>query len=594
MEHRGTEFNLPSVHNSEMVKNRRKVLYIILGILGFIIVLAAGASIWISHNYKGIIMARLPQMVTENTDGLYRVELGDISINILTRKVTLKNVHFYADPKKVAELKRDNICPRTTYNFTVPEAVAGGVNWKALATDNTFRCKYVIINNPSTLFEGRPRGDTSRMKKGDKKPLIIRSDKIIINNPSIVYSYADDSNKFSLKVKGGKIELNDWLLDTKKGLDTSAFLFAHNSVVNFDSFFYKKENGSYSMSSAGIGFSTGQRDLVLEHMQLKLIGKKEEFYKRFGEQKEIYDFHFPRIKFSGLNWKDLINGRQLETDTMTMYNPDLSLYFSRKYPASRTSKVGNYPHQLLRSLGLKTNIRHLMISNGKFSYTEQNEITSKEATITFANIKGAIKNVTNIDTIIAQNDQCYVALDGKYQQNARLTANFVLSLSDPKGFFTLDGTVKNIHAEDINQTTKTLALTEVRAFNMSQLDMHIEGNETYGKGTVTMLYDQLELAFLKMSDEDNKPDTLGLGMLSFLANKLALFPANPMPGKEVRHMTTYVKRDAYKGFFNLIWKNIFQGAKNTALRAPDLVANIQEKRNPEKKGILKKIFGKKR
>ncbi len=577
-----------------MVKNRRKALYIILGIFGFILALTAGASIWIAHNYKGIIMARLPAMVAENTDSLYRVELGDISINILTRKVTLKNVHFYADPRKVAELKSKNICPRTTYNFTVPEAFAGGVNWKALASDNTFKCSYLTINNPSTLFEGRPREDTSRMKKSGKKPLVIRAGKIIINNPDIAYSYAEEDNKFKLRVKGGKIELNDWLLDTKIGLDTSAFFFAHNSVVNFDSFFYQKENGSYTMSSAGIGFSTGQRDLILEHMQLKLVGKKEEFYKRFGEQKEIYDFHFPRIRFSGINWKDLINGRQLETDTMTMYNPQLSLYFSRKYPASRTSKVGNYPHQLLRSLGLKTNVRRLVVNDGQFSYTEQNEITSKEATITFVHIKGTMKNVTNIDTIIGKNDKCNVTLDGKYQQNARLTANFQFSLSDPKGYFTLDGTVKNIHAGDINQTTKALALTEVRTFNMSQLDMHIEGNETYGKGNITMLYDGLELAFLRLGDEKDKGEPKGIGMLSFLANKLALFPANPMPGKEVRHMTTYVKRDAYKGFFNLIWKNIFQGAKNTALRAPDLVANIQEKQNPEKKGILRKIFGKKR
>jgi hypothetical protein len=577
-----------------MIKNKRKALYIFLGIIGFILVLAGSASLWVSYHYKGILMARIPVMVSENTDGLYKVEVGDISINIITRKITIRNVHFYADPAKIAELKQQNICPRTTYNFTVPEAVAHGINWRAIIADHNFKCGYITINNPATLFEGRPRGDTSRMKKNDKKPLVIQAGKIYINNPDITYSYKDDSTQYSLRVKGGKVELTDWLLDTKKGLDTGSFLFAHNSVVNFDSFFYKKENGAYNMSSAGIGFSTGQRDLTLEHMELKLVGKKEDFYKRVGEQKEIYDFHFPRIRFSGLNWKDLINGRQLETDTMTMYDPELSLYFSRKYPASKTSKVGNYPHQLLRSMGLKTNIRHLLVNNGTFKYTEENEITNKEATITFEGIKGVLKNVTNIDTIISKNDKCTIALDGRYQQNGRLTANFVLSLSDPKGFFTLDGSAKNIHAEDINQTTKTLALTEVRAFNMSRLDMHIEGDQTYGKGSVTMLYDGLELAFLKISDENNKADSKGLGMLSFLANKLALYPANPMPGKEVRHMTTYVKRDAYKGFFNLIWKNIFQGAKNTALRTPDLVANIQEKRNPEKKGILKKIFGKKR
>ena len=99
---------------------------------------------------------------------------------------------------------------------------------------------------------------------------------------------------------------------------------------------------------------------------------------------------------------------------------------------------------------------------------------------------------------------------------------------------------------------------------------------------------------MKINDETKKPEKKWLAVLSFVANQVALFPANPMPDKEVRSVSTYVKRDAYKDFFNLIWKNIYQGARNTALRTPDLVNNLKEKKNPEKKGILRKVFSKNR
>lgn len=508
--------------------------------------------------------------------------------------LTLKNVHFTPDSGKVAELKKVHKCPHLLVEFTMPEIHADGINWRNLAQNISFDCRHITVYNPTTLLSGRPKEDTTSSTPQKKGIETFGARIIDIINPTITYHYSNDSTEYTLKVKGGKVRFNDWKLDTRKGMDTSTFLFAHNSVINFDSFSYYKKNSSYNISSAGIGLSTGNRDLTLKHVVLKLTSRKDEYYKKIGEQREIYDFHFPEVRFAGLNWKDLINGVQLYSDTMNIYNPELGLYYSRKYPAPKTTKVGNYPHQLLRSMGLKLNIKTLNIENGDFKYTEENEITNKEATISFSHVKGVLKNVTNIDTLINKNDKCTVNMHCHYMQDGDITANFQLLLSDPKGAFVIDGVARNIQARDIDQTTKTLALTEVRSFNMSQLDMHIEGDQTYGKGLITMRYTGLELAFLKLNSETNKPDERGLGMLAFLANKLVLFPSNPMPGKEVRSVSTYVKRDAYKGFFNLIWKNIFQGAKNTAMRGPDLVDNIKEKQNPEKKGLLRKLFSKNR
>ena len=106
-----------------------------------------------------------------------------------------------------------------------------------------------------------------------------------------------------------------------------------------------------------------------------------------------------------------------------------------------------------------------------------------------------MKNVTNIDSIIQRNNKCTINLKGKYMNNGDLSANFVLLLSDPLGYFKLDSTVKNIEAEDITQNSKVLALTEVKSFQMSQMNLHVEGDQIYGKGNVTMLYNGLELAF---------------------------------------------------------------------------------------------------
>lgn len=584
-----------------MLKNKRKKLHIGLWIAGILLVAIGIFSFWVSYHYKRIIREQLPSIVAKNTDSLYRVSLGDISINVLTRTVTLKNVRFAPDSQRRAFFKLNNRLPATLLSVAVTEIHIAGIEWENLAANSSFDCKYIIINSPSVLIDGAPKpldsltGKDTSTKKGAIET--ISAGKIDILNPTVTYHYVSDSSDYTLWTKGGKILLSDWKLEPGKGLDTSTFFFARNSEIILDSFNYIKKGSQYGIGAAGLAFSTTNNSLGLKKVFVKITGSKEDFYKDAGQQKDIYDLYFPTISIAGLDWKGLLNRGTLTADTMNIADPSLEIYFSRLYAPNTKSKVGNYPHQLLSKIGLHLDIRTMRLTNGHFKYTEMSAVTHKEGSIRFEQVNGTMNNVTNIDTLIAKNDKCYIKLKGKYMDRGDIAATFMLLLSDKKGYFTVDGTATNIDAADVNQPAKALALTEVSSFHLNKLDMHVEGNEDYGKGNFTMLYDDLNITFLKIN-EDNQTDKKGKGALSFLANTLALYPSNPMQGKEVRQITTYIKRDPLKGFFSLIWKNVFMGAKNTALRSPELVENVKgavKAETPEKKkGFLKKIFGKKK
>jgi hypothetical protein len=73
-------------------------------------------------------------------------------------------------------------------------------------------------------------------------------------------------------------------------------------------------------------------------------------------------------------------------------------------------------------------------------------------------------------------------------------------------------------------------------------------------------------------------------LLSFLANKILLYPANPMPGEATRTATTAIRRQPNRSFFNLIWSNIYEGIKATAIRNTELAKAINQK----KKGVRSK------
>lgn len=584
-----------------MLKNKRKSLHIGLWITGLLLAATGIFSFWVSYHYKNIIRQQLPSLVAKNTDSLYNVSLGDISINVLTRTVTLKNVRFAPDSVRRDFLKQNNRLPAKLLSVAITEIHIAGIEWENLASNSSFDCKYIIINSPTILIDGAPKPLDSLTGKdtSTKKAAIemISAGKIDILNPIVTYHYVSDTSDYSLWIKGGKVLLSDWKLETGKGLDTSTFFFARNAEIALDSFNYVKKGSPYGIGASGLAFSTAGKSIDLRKVFIHITGSKENFYKEAGQQKDIYDLFFPSIKIAGLDWKGLLNKGTLHADTMQIADPSLEIYFSRLYAPNTKSKVGNYPHQLLTKIGLPLDIQTMQLTNGHFKYTEMSATTHKEGVIRFEQVSGTMNNITNIDTLIAKNEKCYIKLKGKYMDHGDIAATFMLLLSDKKGYFTVDGTAINVDAADVNQPAKALALTEVTSFHLNKLDMHVEGNEDYGKGKFTMLYDDLNITFLKMN-EDNKTDKKGKGALSFLANTLALYSSNPMPGKEVRQITTSIKRDPYKGFFSLIWKNVFMGAKNTALRSPELVENVKgavKAETPEKKKtFLRKIFGKKK
>ena len=74
-----------------------------------------------------------------------------------------------------------------------------------------------------------------------------------------------------------------------------------------------------------------------------------------------------------------------------------------------------------------------------------------------------------------------------------------------------------------------------------------------------MKYEDLKVDVLKRDDDSKKIEKKGL--TSFLANTIVK-NSNPDKGN-LRKETPHYDRDIQKSFFNLVWKTIFTGMKET-------------------------------
>lgn len=568
----------------------------IAGIVVLVLLLAAGGyAAWFSAHYKGIIKKKLPLWVARATDSLYKVEVQDISINLATRRVTVTGLRLYPDTARLTQLRRWQTAPQTVFNIEVPSLHVSGVQWATILTDKELRCNALTLQDPTVLIDLVPV-DTQKIPIKEKREPAIQQigfGSITLRNPTIAYGSTKSGDSSELRVAGGTITFYNWELDTQRPADTTRILLAESAVLAVDTFSYTKQGDPYLISCAGIYGSTADDTLNLTDFRVTTTVDKTEFYSMVGHQKDLFNAYFPRLSLQGMSWRQMLNGGQLMVDRLAAPDARLSIYFSRMPPPNPESKLGKYPHQILQKIKLPLLIKTIRLDNGRFTYTEVAQKSGKAGELLFENISGDITNATNIPALTAANNECVVDMKGTFMGGSPVQATFQFDLTDPAGGFAVEGHLQNMQGPALNRLTKPLALAEVKSLNIKSLDVYIEGNEREGSGEVRFVYSGMDIVLQGVdTTAQGKKEIEDKEVLSFLANSLILYPNNPMEGEPVRTATTYVQRDQYKSFFNLIWKNIFDGVKQTAVRS-DAVLEAMEANGEgkKKKGFFRRLFG---
>ena len=176
-----------------------------------------------------------------------------------------------------------------------------------------------------------------------------------------------------------------------------------------------------------------------------------------------------------------------------------------------------------------------------------------------------------------------------------LSIKFELGLKDTTGKFMVDGYLKDLGGDEVTPQAQAFTIVKVTSFHLQEMDMHIEGDQTYSKGDFTVLYHDLKISLFKF---DTKHREGKKGTLAFLGSSLLLYTDNPLPGKDVRKVSTSFARDTTKGFVNTLWQHMYRAAKKTAMREKVLITVTDgpetSKGEKPKKGLLKRLFGKKK
>lgn len=440
---------------------------------------------------------------------------------------------------------------------------------------------------PKTLYE---------LIKPDINNINIR--RISVSDADVTYKtvHQQTEQKASWHFENTGVILDDIVVDSAAHQDTARVWYAGNLQVSLGSFNMNSSNSIYKFSTKNTDYNFKKRTAVIEELKMLPAISKAEFNKRMGHEADLFTISVPAISIENFNASAMLVDDKLEAEQISLQEPDIDIYKDKTAGTDYRNKVGKYPHQLLLKADVQIKVKKVTVSKGKLVVTQKSLKTGENGSFKFNNVHGNIVNITNQADDIAANHWCRANLSAAFMGPNAMNAIFAFDLAANNGHFVTDASLASLHPDNINPAFRALARAELESFKLDKLKYHVEGNDNYAVGDLTLLYHDLKLNVLKKRDENGEFKKKGL--ISLLANLFKLYDNNPMPGEAERKASNIrEERLPNKNYFGLIVRTLLRCTQEIAIKGenkslPGMTANKpgndkKDKKDDKKSGKKK-------
>ena len=366
------------------------------------------------------------------------------------------------------------------------------------------------------------------------------------------------AEKSKYKLGNISIKINQMQADEIMQLQDHPIDYTKEVQVSCDKISLSSKDGFYNYVANNITLNSLKKQLDIGSIIVKPLLSEKTFASRSHFQKDRYDLLLKGIALKNIDMKNLLD-KKIFASNLTVENTSVKIYHDLTKPLSSKSKVGNYPSQMLKKWQVPVNISNATLSNVFIRYKEREKITDSSGIVTFENSNLHIANITNVDSAIQKNNAATISFNSSLLGKIPVKGQFIFYLTGNGGNFAVNGHVSGFDALALNKVAVPMALMRLNTGAINGIDFNFKGNDSGAHGHFVMKYDNLKVDVLK-EDKDSKEITKK-GLKSFFANVLVK-NSNPANG-DLREKDPSFDRDIHKSFFNLIWKTIFTGMKET-------------------------------
>jgi hypothetical protein len=540
----------------------------IAGIFLTLIIILGGFSMYFSIRWKPVLTQKIKDLVYNGSDHLYSLNFKDIHLNLLTGSVTVDSILLAPDTAVFNERKKSGEAPTHLFSVKLEKLQLRRISILTIYFKKKIEMNDIILEHPSiNMIYNKVYKKPTPVK--DRRTLYERISKTLksvhiegIKIEDADFDYVSGATGQILNsVKHLNVHVKDLLLNENSKSDTTRFYYTKDISFEMTGYHSLSKNKMYTMKVDTITGSAIGRTVHVRGLKMIPMYPDIQFSKMLKTQKDRYDLAFDQIDFRGVNFYRLNIRGVLQAKSLRIKNGNAKIFMNREMPPGHGDKSGNFPHMALKRLPIETTIDTLQLRGVNVAYTEYNPISREKGTVHIDRLTGNIYNVTNDSASLSKNRYAVAELDAYMIRAAQLHIRINFDLLAKNAAFTFKGNVGKMDMVKLNPLSKALGLVTIESGQIQKIDFDVKANAKGSRGTMHMYYNNLKIELLK-EGEDGKP-TKKKGLLSFLANTLIVKDENPAKGKPLRTADIVFERPPGASFFNLLWKSVFIGMRET-------------------------------
>ncbi len=547
---------------NNLVKKRSGFLYILIPALLIFI----GLLGWQFYKYK-LANKNITKLVDEKSNGLYSIHYDSLFIDELSGILHVKNIKIIPDTDVYNQLVKGKKNPSVLLRLSIPSLdIIRLQTPKALLSKQIDGNKIEISNADIELDLNNFLKDSSTYNpaKDITKELLgkflhIKIDSVRINNSNLLVKNIPSGNEVC-KIVNASFLLTDLLIDSVSKNDTSRILFSKNINVDCDKIVLSSKIKDYHFDIEKIKFASSNNTLHIGSFKIIPRLPEAKFESVWPVQRDRYDFVMDDIVLENINRQSMMQ-KIIEADNLIINKSSFKIYRDLSYPRDTLSRLGKYPQQMLVKIPVQFLLRKITFVKSFIEYKEKNPKSDSAGKVQFYDVQATMNNVTNISKEIKKNNESVLVFNSKFLNKAAIHAKLIMFLNNPKGKFSIAGNIGAMDATALNPLTKPMGLAKIESGKINSVDFNFMGNDSATDGKLTILYDDMKVSLLKKNDEENKYTKKFLP--SLFASAL-IKKSNPEKNQPPRVADVHFKRNMNKSFFNLLWKSIFTGIKESA------------------------------
>lgn len=554
-------------NNKKPIRVHRHVKTASIVLISILLVLAALAW-YINRQWKPLLREAIQNTILDASDSLYTITFKDIQVNIITGGVKVDSLSIKPNPEVYEKMIRQGSAPENVIDLRIQKLILQKVNPLKVYRERKLSIKDINIQQPSLTVYYRKLGSYKKENADDRNAYqriksVLKELKInTLFLTNVDFKYVDQSFKKPKTTHLDKmnIRLNDILIDSASSNDPTRFYNIKDVIAEINDYDFATPDSMYHINIKHAYVSSMKKQLIVTGVGLIPRYSDMVFSNQFDQQQERYQMQFDSVILNSVNFNNLLDTRTVTSSKVQVLNGTASIFLNRAKPPKDIDKGRNFPHLALRRIAWGINADTVNLRNINISYTEYNPKTAEKGTVYFKDLNGNIYNVTNDSLALTKKHMANAYVHTYLMGKGKLDIHIAFNLTDPNGAFSYAGTLGSMNMSAVNSLTKPLAMVSISSGKLNSMDFNISGNLKGAGGTLTLKYEDLNVVLMKKDERENFKK---MGLISLFANALLLDNANPKRDKPLVISHPYYARPRSASFFNLMWKAVFVGIKES-------------------------------